>query len=68
MIKIDGSGWAWEGHLHGRGEEVRDVLLSGAVVGVTVCDMAKNSSLVHHEPVFKFDWIWFSHRCSSRDG
>jgi hypothetical protein len=40
-----------------KGEEVHDVLLSGAVVGVVVCDMAKNPSFVHHEPVFKFDWI-----------
>jgi hypothetical protein len=36
------------------------VLLSGAVVGVAVCDMAKNPSFVHRKPVFKFDWIWFS--------
>jgi hypothetical protein len=43
--KIDGIGWAWEGHLRGGGEEVRDELLSGAVVGVTVCDMAKESEL-----------------------
>jgi hypothetical protein len=42
--------WVWEGHLRGEGEEVRDVLLSGAVVGVAVCG----------KPVFKFDWIWFS--------
>jgi hypothetical protein len=53
-------GWAWEGHLRGVGEEVRDVLLSGAVVGVAVCDMAKNPSFVCRKPVFKFDWIWFS--------
>jgi hypothetical protein len=58
--KIDGIGWAWEGHLRGGGEEVRDELLSGAVVGVTVCDMAKNPSFVHRKPVFMFDWIWFS--------
>jgi hypothetical protein len=42
------------------GEEVRDVLLSGAVVGVAVRDMAKNPSFVCRKPVFKFDWIWFS--------
>jgi hypothetical protein len=36
------------------------VLLSGAVVGVKVCDMAKNPSFVHCKPVFKFDWIYFS--------
>jgi hypothetical protein len=39
--KIDGMRWAWEGHLRGGGQEVRDVLLSGAVVGVAVCDMSK---------------------------
>jgi hypothetical protein len=48
------------GHLRGGGEEVRDVLLSGAVVGVAVCDMAKNPSFVRRKPVFKVDWIWFS--------
>jgi hypothetical protein len=35
-IKSDGIGWAWEGYLHGGGEEVRHVMLSGALVGVTV--------------------------------
>jgi hypothetical protein len=34
--------------------EVRDVLLSGAVVGVTV------SELRSRNPGFKFDWIWSS--------
>jgi hypothetical protein len=58
--KIDGNGWAWEGHLRDGGGEVRDVLLSGAVVGVAVCDMAKNPSFVRRKPLFKFDWIWFS--------
>jgi hypothetical protein len=57
--KIDGIEWAWEGHLRGGGEEVRDVLL-GAVVGVAVCDMAKNPSFVQRNPVSKFEWIWFS--------
>jgi hypothetical protein len=36
------------------------MLLPGAVVGVTVCDMAKNPSFVHSQPVFKFDWLWSS--------
>jgi hypothetical protein len=36
------------------------VLLSEAVVGVAVCDMAKNLSFVQRKPVFMFDWIWFS--------
>jgi hypothetical protein len=58
--KNDSIGWAYKGHLRGGGEEVRDVLLSGAVVGVAVCDMPKNPSFVHRKPVFKFDWIWFS--------
>jgi hypothetical protein len=58
--KIDGMRWAWEGHLRGGGEEVRDVLLSGAVVGVAVCDMSMNPSFVCRKPVFKFGWIWFS--------
>jgi hypothetical protein len=53
---MDGMRWAWEGHVRGG----RDVLLSGAVVGVAVCDMAKNPSFVCRKPVFKFDWIWFS--------
>jgi hypothetical protein len=59
---MDGNGLACEGQLRGGGEEVRDVLLSGVVVGVTMCDMAKNPSFVHRKPVFKFDWIWFSRR------
>jgi hypothetical protein len=50
----------WACDLRGGGEEVRDVLLSGAVVGVAVCDMAKNPSFVCRKPVFKFDWIWFT--------
>jgi hypothetical protein len=37
------------GHLRGGGEEVRDVLLSGAVVGVMLCDMDKNPSVVHSQ-------------------
>jgi hypothetical protein len=35
-----------EGHLSGGGEEVSDVLLSQAVVGVAVCNMAKNPSFI----------------------
>jgi hypothetical protein len=62
VIKIDGIGWAWEGHLLGGGEEIQDVLLSGAVMGVTVCDMAKNPSFVNRKPAFKLDWIWFSRK------
>jgi hypothetical protein len=47
------SGHAWKGQLSGGGEEIRDVLLSGAVVVAVVCEMAKNPSFVHHEPLFK---------------
>jgi hypothetical protein len=61
-IKIDGSGWAWEGHLLGGGEEVRDVLESGGMVGVTVYYVTKYPSFVHRNPVFKLDWIWFSRK------
>jgi hypothetical protein len=59
--KLRGLG-ACEGHVRGGGEEVRDVLLSGAVEGVAVCYMTKNPSFVHRKPVLKFDWI------SSRNG
>jgi hypothetical protein len=43
--------------LSGGSEEIRDVLLSGAVVSAAVCDMAKTPSFVHREPIFKLDWI-----------
>jgi hypothetical protein len=38
-------------------EEIRNVLLSGAVVGAHVCPVAKNPSFVHPKPVLKLDRI-----------
>jgi hypothetical protein len=55
----------WGGH--GRVIYVVE-LLSGAVVCVAVCDMAKNPSFVCRKPVFKFDWIWFSRQMLIRSG
>jgi hypothetical protein len=49
-IKIDKSWWVWKGQVSGGVEEIRDVLLSGAVVVVAVCDMAKNPSFIHCQP------------------
>jgi hypothetical protein len=46
-LKIDKNGLAWKGRLSGGAEEFYDVLLSGAVVDVAVCDMATNPSFVH---------------------
>jgi hypothetical protein len=49
---MDRCGRAWKGRLLGGGEEVCDVLLSGAVGGVAVCDVAKKSEL--HSPRASF--------------
>jgi hypothetical protein len=51
-------GGAWEGHLLGGGEEVRDVLVPGGMVGVPVYYVTKYPSFVHRNPV----WIWFSRK------
>jgi hypothetical protein len=63
--KIERSGWAQKGELSVGGGEIRDVLLSGAVVVAAARDMAKNPIFVHHEQVFKLDWIEISRKCSS---